>query len=60
MDGVSLVKRMESIYIIALWLLGIVLVAIGWYVPGAGGFAWLGAATLVFGAVLAFRRSSSS
>ena len=51
---------MESIYIIALWLLGIVLVVIGWYVPGAGGFAWLGAATMIFGAVMAFRRSSSS
>jgi membrane-bound ClpP family serine protease len=51
---------MESIYIIALWLLGIVLVVIGWYLPGAGGFAWLGAATLVFGAALAFRRGGSS
>ena len=59
MVGIGQVERMESIYIIALWLLGVVLVLIGWYVPGAGGFAWLGAATLVFGAVLAFRRSSS-
>jgi membrane-bound ClpP family serine protease len=51
---------MESIYIIALWLLGIVLVVVGWYVSGAGGFAWLGAGTMIFGAVMAFRRSSSS
>ena len=47
---------MESIYILGLWLLGIVLVAVGWYIPGAGVFAWLGLATLVFGAALAFRR----
>jgi len=58
--GARRARRMESIYIVALWLLGIVLVVIGWYVPGAGGFAWLGAATLVFGAALAFRRSGSS
>ena len=58
--GIRRVKRLESIYIIALWLLGIVLVVIGWYIPGAGGFAWLGAATLIFGAVLAFRRGSPS
>ena len=60
MAGIRRVKLMESIYVIALWLLGIILVAIGWYVPGAGGFAWLGAATLIFGAVLAIRRSASS
>ncbi len=46
---------MESIYIVLLWLIGIVLVATGWYVPGAGGFQWLGAVTLFFGAALAFR-----
>ena len=60
MAGIGQVESMESIYIIALWLVGIVLVVIGWYVPGAGGFAWLGAATLVFGAALAFRRGSST
>ena len=51
---------MESIYIIALWLLGIVLVAVGWYIPGAAVFAWLGLATLIFGAALAFRRSQAA
>jgi membrane-bound ClpP family serine protease len=48
---------MESVYIIALWLLGIVMVIVGWYVSDAGVFAWLGLATLIFGAALAFRRS---
>ena len=48
---------MESIYIISLWLLGIILVVVGWYIPKAGIFAWLGLATLIFGAALAFRRS---
>ena len=48
---------MESVYIISLWLLGIILVVVGWYIPEAGIFAWLGLATLVFGAALAFRRS---
>jgi len=48
---------MESIYIIGLWLLGIILVAVGWYIPEAWIFAFLGLATLVFGAALALRRS---
>jgi len=47
---------MESVYIIALWLIGVTLVVIGWYVPGAGMIDWLGAVTLAFGALLAFRR----
>jgi hypothetical protein len=47
---------MESVFIIALWLIGIVLIAIGWYVPGASGIAWLGGLTLAFGALLALRR----
>jgi membrane-bound ClpP family serine protease len=45
---------MRGLYIIFLWLLGIVLVSIGWYVPGAGIIALLGAATLIFGAYLAY------
>jgi len=53
-------EQMESIYIIALWLLGIVLVVVGWYIPNAGVFAWLGLATLIFGAALAFRRSHAT
>jgi len=48
--------EMESIYIIALWLMGIVMIAVGWYVPNASGFVWLGALTLLFGAALAFFR----
>jgi membrane-bound ClpP family serine protease len=47
---------MESVYIIALWLIGIALVVVGWYVPGASLIVYLGAVTLVFGALLAFRR----
>ena len=46
---------MESLYVILLWLIGIIMIAIGWYVQGAGGFVYLGALTLVFGAALAFR-----
>jgi len=46
---------MESLHIVLLWLFGIVMIGIGWYVPGAGGIAWLGAATLVFGAIVALR-----
>ena len=47
---------MESVFIIMIWLLGIIMIAIGWYVPNAGGFVWLGGLTLVFGAALAFMR----
>lgn len=47
--------EMESLHIVLLWLFGIVMIGIGWYVPGAGGIAWLGAATLVFGAIVALR-----
>jgi membrane-bound ClpP family serine protease len=59
-SGVKDREQMESIYIIALWLLGIVLVVVGWYIPDAGILAWLGLATLIFGAALAFRRSHAT
>jgi len=59
-SGVKDGEQMESIYIIALWLLGIVLVVVGWYIPDAGILAWLGLATLIFGAALAFRRSHAT
>ncbi len=45
---------MRGFYIVLLWLLGIVLVATGWYIPGAGIIALLGAVTLLFGAYLAY------
>lgn len=41
---------------IFLWLLGIVLIAISWYVPNAHGFFWLGGITLALGAALALLR----
>jgi hypothetical protein len=41
---------------ILLWLLGIVLIAVSWYIPGAGGFFWLGGLSLLFGFVLAYLR----
>ncbi len=45
---------MRGLYIVFLWLLGIILVVFGWYIPGAGVIALLGAATLIFGAFLAY------
>ena len=45
---------MENLYIIILWIIGIILVAVGWYVPGASGFQILGFLTMAFGAALAF------
>ncbi len=39
-----------------LWLLGIFLVVVSWYVPNAGGFFWLGGLTLGFGVLLALVR----
>jgi len=41
---------------IILWLLGILLIAVSWYVPKAGGFLWLGVISLAFGAVLGLLR----
>jgi len=41
---------------IFLWMLGIVLIAISWYLPNAQGFLWLGAVTVAFGAALALLR----
>jgi membrane-bound ClpP family serine protease len=50
---------MEGRYVIGLWMLGIILVIVGWYVPGAGAVAWLGGITLAFGAAVAlFRRTT--
>ncbi|HEV2225815.1 MAG TPA: hypothetical protein VGR56_03310 [Nitrososphaerales archaeon] len=39
-----------------LWVLGILLIAVSWYLPGAGGFLWLGGLTLLFGFSLAYFR----
>jgi membrane-bound ClpP family serine protease len=41
---------------VLLWLLGILLIAASWYLPGAGGFFWLGGLTLLFGFALAYFR----
>ena len=49
---------MEGRYVIGLWILGIVLVIVGWYIPGASIFGWLGAITLAFGAAVALYRRS--
>ena len=48
--------KMDTHHLIILWLIGVVLIAIGWYLPGAMIFLWLGVLTLIFGAALAFRR----
>jgi membrane-bound ClpP family serine protease len=50
---------MESIYVVALWLLGIVLIAVGWYIPDASIFVWLGGLTLLFGAAIVFMRRAT-
>ena len=42
-----------------LWLLGLFLIALSWYIPGAAGFFWLGGLTLLFGfALVYFRRKT--
>ncbi|MGD0146525.1 MAG: hypothetical protein ABSB53_06725 [Nitrososphaerales archaeon] len=47
---------MEFPSFIILWLLGIALIVISWYVPHAQGFFWLGGITLAFGVALALLR----
>jgi membrane-bound ClpP family serine protease len=41
---------------VLLWLLGILLIAASWYLPGAGGFLWLGGLTLLFRFAIAYFR----
>lgn len=44
---------MRGLYFIFLWLLGLLLVSVGWY-AGAGIIALLGVVTLIFGAYVAY------
>ncbi len=50
---------MRGLYIVLLWLLGIVLVGVGWYIPGATIIVVLGVLTLLFGAYLAYLQRSA-
>jgi membrane-bound ClpP family serine protease len=38
-----------------MWVVGIAAIAISWFVPGAGGFFWLGIAALIVGTLFGFR-----
>ena len=39
----------------ALWIIGIVAIAIGWYVPGAWGFIVIGALALIVGTLIGLK-----
>lgn len=36
----------------ALWMIGIAAIAIGWFIPGAGGFFWLGVGAIIVGTLI--------
>jgi len=57
LERVSGTTKLNEIYVVGLWLIGVCLVAFGWYVPGAVGIAYLGGLTLAFGALMAFKRT---
>jgi len=44
---------MEGRYIIGIWMPVMVLMLLGWHIPGASVVAWPGAITLAFGAAVA-------
>ena len=37
---------------VGLWLLGVVLIVIGWYVPNGSGFEFIGALALIAGTII--------